>query len=78
MLNREKEIYGEHSLDEIKILVEKKSKELELHCVFFQSNHEGELIEKIHSVDSDFYGIIINFSKFCSHKLICFLVSYLL
>ena len=27
---------------------------------FFQSNHEGELIEKIHSVDNRFSGIIIN------------------
>ena len=27
---------------------------------FFQSNHEGELLEKIHSVQNDFDGIIIN------------------
>ena len=31
-----------------------------IECVFFQSNHEGELIEKIHSVDNRFSGIIIN------------------
>ena len=31
-----------------------------MECVFFQSNHEGELIEKIQSVDKDFAGIIIN------------------
>jgi 3-dehydroquinate dehydratase-2 len=30
----------------------------------FQSNHEGELIEKIHSVDSYFDGIIINPAAF--------------
>ena len=31
---------------------------------FFQSNHEGELIEKIHSADSDFDGVIINPAAF--------------
>ena len=31
---------------------------------FFQSNHEGELIEKIHSVDNNFDGIIINPAAF--------------
>ena len=33
-------------------------------CSFFQSNYEGDLIEKIHSVDSDFDGIIINPAAF--------------
>lgn len=58
--NREKIFYGDTTLDSIKSLCEKKCKENKIECVFFQSNHEGELIEKIHSVDYEFSGIIIN------------------
>ena len=31
-----------------------------MECEFTQSNHEGELIEKIHTVDNKFDGLIIN------------------
>ncbi|MDC6447751.1 type II 3-dehydroquinate dehydratase [Alphaproteobacteria bacterium] len=58
--NREKQLYGDTSLQEIKTLCEERCKEYEIGCFFFQSNHEGELIEKIHSVEKDFEGIIIN------------------
>ena len=58
--NREKKIYGDTSLSKIKLLCEDKCKISGLECLFFQSNHEGELIEKIHSVDNGFDGIIIN------------------
>ena len=58
--NREREFYGDTTLEKIKSLCEKQCKKNELECVFFQSNHEGELIEKIHSVDKEFEGIIIN------------------
>ena len=62
--NREKKFYGDTTLDKIKILCDQHCKENDIECSFFQSNHEGELIEKIHSVDSDFDGIIINPAAF--------------
>tara|TARA_Y100001970_G_scaffold108537_1_gene135721 strand:- start:870 stop:1313 length:444 start_codon:yes stop_codon:yes gene_type:complete len=58
--NREKNFYGDITLEQIKKLCEEECKKKELELVFFQSNHEGELIEKIHSVDNEFSGIIIN------------------
>ena len=58
--NREKNFYGETTLDKIKLLSEQHCKKNEIECTFYQSNHEGELIEKIHSVDKEFEGIIIN------------------
>ncbi len=58
--NREKKFYGDTTLDKIKIVCEDKCKKNDLKCDFFQSNHEGELIEKIHSLKNDFDGIIIN------------------
>ena len=62
--NREKKFYGDTTLDKIKILCDQHCKEKDIECSFFQSNHEGELIEKIHSADSNFDGIIINPAAF--------------
>ena len=46
------------------MLCDKHCKKNDIACSFFQSNHEGELIEKIHSVDDNFNGIIINPAAF--------------
>ena len=62
--NREKKFYGNTTLEKIKTLCDQHCKENDFVCSFFQSNHEGELIEKIQSVDSDFDGIIINPAAF--------------
>ena len=62
--NREKKFYGDTTLEKITILCDQHCKKNDIACSFFQSNHEGELIEKIHSVDSDFDGIIINPAAF--------------
>lgn len=58
--NREKKFYGDTTLENIKSLCENHCKKNKIQCFFFQSNHEGELIEKIHSAESNFEGIIIN------------------
>ena len=58
--NREENFYGDTTLEKIKSLCEKQCKNIGMECIFFQSNHEGELIEKIHAVDKEFAGLIIN------------------
>ena len=55
---REKEIYGNVSFDDYFIKLKKKFKDLEL--FYYQSNIEGELINKIQDVGFDFDGIILN------------------
>ena len=62
--NREKNFYGETTLEKIESLCLQYCKENDVGCEFFQSNHEGDLIEKIHSVEKDFDGIIINPAAF--------------
>ena len=62
--NREKKFYGDSTLEKIKTLCDQHCKKNDIVCSFIQSNHEGELIDKIHSVDSDFDGIIINPAAF--------------
>ena len=59
---REKEIYGETSFEEYLSTLKSKFKDVELE--FFQSNHEGELIEKIQEVGFSYEGIIINAGGF--------------
>ena len=59
---REKEIYGETSFEEYLSTLKSKFKDVELK--FFQSNHEGELIEKIQEVGFSYEGIIINAGGF--------------
>ena len=62
--NRENNIYGNHSLEEIKKQSEEKSAKLNLECFFCQSNNEGELINFIHSVEKEYDGLIINPAAF--------------
>lgn len=56
--SREKEHYDTFTLTDIEIELKKVFPEF--YFEFFQSNHEGELIDKIQSADSYFDGIIIN------------------
>jgi len=61
---RENNIYGNHSLEDIKKQSEEKSTELQIECFFCQSNNEGELINFIHSAEKEYDGLIINPAAF--------------
>ena len=58
--DREPEVYGNETLDDIKNLCEKKGKDLSLDIDFTQSNDEGEIVESILNAKKKFSGIIIN------------------
>ena len=45
---REPEIYGSESIDDIQKLTEQFAKSKNIEIIFKQTNHEGELIEMIH------------------------------
>lgn len=55
---REPEIYGSLSFTEFLELLKKKHHNLEID--YFQTNIEGEIIEKLHEVGFSFDGIILN------------------
>ena len=50
---REPQIYGHDSLDDIHAEIAARAAELGLEVDFFQSNHEGALIDRLHQRDFD-------------------------
>ncbi|WP_044170707.1 type II 3-dehydroquinate dehydratase [Flectobacillus major] len=60
---REPEIYGHQTFEQyFEILKDKYETQVELH--YFQSNHEGALIDRIHEVGFTFDGIVLNAGGF--------------
>jgi 3-dehydroquinate dehydratase-2 len=55
---REPEIYGRDTLDDIHAEISARAAELDLTVDFFQSNHEGALIDRLHQ--RDFHVAIVN------------------
>ena len=55
---REKNIYGDSSFEDY--FEELKDKFSDIELKYFQSNIEGEIIDKLHEVGFDFDGIVIN------------------
>ncbi len=50
---REPDVYGRQTLDEINVGIAGRARELGLEVDFFQSNHEGALIDRLHQRDFD-------------------------
>ena len=57
---REPEIYGKETYFDLVSKIMKKGEELKIEIECYQSNHEGDIIDKIQSAYNKFDGIIIN------------------
>ncbi len=55
---REPEIYGHQTIEELHTTISRRALELGLGVIFFQSNHEGFLIDRVQ--EHDFDGAIVN------------------
>jgi 3-dehydroquinate dehydratase II len=67
---REPQIYGTATLKDLEKLVRAEARRLGVGVVFFQSNHEGALIDRIHDLaDRGISGFIVNFGAY-SHTSI--------
>ncbi|MGM7681526.1 type II 3-dehydroquinate dehydratase [Cytobacillus sp. Hm23] len=65
---REPTVYGVETLESLekKLDIFAKDQQVELHC--FQSNHEGEIIDKIHLAADNYDGVIINPGAFTHYS----------
>ena len=67
---REPEIYGSATLRDLEKLIRAEARRLGLAVTFFQSNHEGALIDELHRLaDRGVDGFIVNFGAY-SHTSI--------
>ncbi len=57
---REPGIYGDVSFDKLNEKIMTHAASLDLECEIFQSNHEGEIIDKLHAARKEFFGIVLN------------------
>lgn len=65
---REPGIYGNSTLADLEKNISKKANELGVAVDFFQSNFEGEIVEKIQSALGVYDGIIINPGAFTHYS----------
>lgn len=56
---REPDVYGQHTLNDINQRLQHLAEEHGARCVAFQSNHEGELVERIQAACQDSTDFIL-------------------
>jgi len=57
---RQPEIYGHETYEDLKALIRAEADRLGASVSFFQSNHEGAIVDKIQQALGTFDGIVIN------------------
>jgi 3-dehydroquinate dehydratase-2 len=57
---REKGIYGDEAAESINLQIEDYARQLGYECEVYQSNHEGDLIDRIHGARERYNGVVIN------------------
>jgi 3-dehydroquinate dehydratase-2 len=57
---REPGLYGEFSLEEINKNLMKLADEKQIEIAFFQSNHEGDIIDRVHQAQGNVDAMIVN------------------
>ena len=65
---REPEIYGRMTYADLCNYIEEEARGLGISVSFFQSNHEGAIIDEIHSAYGQKDGIIINAGAFTHYS----------
>ncbi len=57
---REPGVYGEETFEKLNNDIMAEALQLNVHCEIFQSNHEGEIIDKLHKARKESDGVLIN------------------
>ena len=64
---REPDIYGRETLDDINALIAGHAERLDVQVRYFQSNHEGELIDALHQAQEQ--GLLFNPGAFTHYSI---------
>ncbi len=57
---REPDVYGDNNIDTLNAEIIRRAEKSGIQCDVFQSNHEGEIIDKLHEARKIYDGVIIN------------------
>ena len=57
---REKGVYGDETAESINLQILEHAQKLGYSCEIFQSNHEGDIIDKIHACRGNYDGVVLN------------------
>lgn len=66
---REPEIYGYMTLDDINTMIAARAAEAGIETAFYQSNHEGDLVDAIQQANHKFDFIIFNAAAFTHYSI---------
>lgn len=66
---REKEFYGSRSLEDINTELKEMARQENIEIYFFQSNHEGAIVDRIHQAYEKIDCIIINAAAFTHYSI---------
>ena len=66
---REPEIYGYTTLDDINTMIAARAAEAGIETAFYQSNHEGDLVDAIQQAHHKFDFIIFNAAAFTHYSI---------
>lgn len=64
---REPHIYGNATLEDLENLIKDTFKD-KIYIEFFQSNHEGDIIDRLHESNDTFDGVVINPGAFTHYS----------
>jgi len=57
---RDREVYGALTLNELQTRIKRFGRELDLEVSFFQTNHEGDFVERLHRLPEVADGAVLN------------------
>ena len=66
---REPDIYGSTTLDDINEMIAERAAEAGIETAFYQSNHEGDLVDAIQQANHKFDFIIFNAAAFTHYSI---------
>lgn len=65
---REPGIYGDDTYESLCESIMNKAEDMQIRCEVFQSNHEGAIIDKLHSARFIFDGVVLNAGAFTHYS----------